>query len=257
MVHLSDLSWEQSGDEAIKSFKKGDVVKFKILDVDTDKERISLGIKQLSEDPFAATSARIKKNDIVTCTVAEITPAGIEVSLGDGATGFIRKSDLSRDRSEQRPDRFAVGEKVDAMVMSVDQSTRRITLSIKTKEVREEKEAMAQYGSSDSGASLGDILGAALNKANEKRSATEDEDPANDDDGQDADTEPEEEAEPQPVEEAAAAEASDAPAEAEAEEAGASEEAAAPEESAAPEEAAEPEESAAPEEAVEPEKTGG
>ncbi len=175
MVHLSDLSWDKPGDEAIKDFKKGNVVKFKVLDVDTDKERISLGIKQLSDDPFTASTANIKKNDIVTCTVSEITPAGIEVTLGVGATGFIRKSDLSRDRSEQRPDRFAVGEKVDAMVMSIDPSSRRISLSIKIKEVKEEKEAMAQYGSSDSGASLGDILGAALSKANEKLGATAEE----------------------------------------------------------------------------------
>ncbi|MCP4330402.1 MAG: 30S ribosomal protein S1 [Alphaproteobacteria bacterium] len=177
MVHLSDLSWGKSGDEAISGFTKGEMVKFKVLDVDLEKERISLGIKQLSDDPFTSTTANIKKNDIVTCTVSEVTPAGIEVSLGDGATGFIRKSDLSRDRSEQRPDRFAVGEKVDAVVSSVDQSTRRITLSIKAKEVREEKEAMAQYGSSDSGASLGDILGAALSKASENRETPESEEP--------------------------------------------------------------------------------
>jgi small subunit ribosomal protein S1 len=189
MVHLSDLSWDKSGDEAIKAYNKGDVVKVKVLDVDTEKERISLGIKQLTSDPFAAASARIKKNDIVTCTVSEITPAGVEVTVSDGATGFIRKSDLSRDRSEQRPDRFAVGEKVDAMVMSIDSSSRRITLSIKAKEVREEKEAMQQYGSSDSGASLGDILGAALNKASEKRGATEEAEVADDGDGEG--TEPE------------------------------------------------------------------
>ncbi len=208
MVHLSDLSWDGSGDEAIKKYQKGQTAKFKILDVDTAKERISLGIKQLGEDPFAATTANIKKGDVVTCTVSSVTTGGIEVALGEGAVGFIRKSDLSRDRSEQRPDRFAVGEKVDALVMSVDRSSRRISLSVKAKEVREEKEAMAQYGSSDSGASLGDILSAALNKASVKQ----DDKPAA------ADEEPKAEAvEADEAPEAEAADAEEAPAAAEAE----------------------------------------
>jgi small subunit ribosomal protein S1 len=219
MVHLSDLSWEESGDEAIKKYQKGDTAKFKVLDVDTAKERISLGIKQLTNDPFAATTASVKKGDIVTCTVSTVTNAGIEVALGEGATGFIRKSDLSRDRSEQRPDRFAVGEKVDAVVMSVDRSSRRITLSVKAKEVREEKEAMAQYGSSDSGASLGDILGAALNKASEKR---DDETTAGEDAAEEEAAAPEEapqEAAAEAGEEAAAEAAEEAAEEAAADEA--------------------------------------
>jgi small subunit ribosomal protein S1 len=162
MVHLSDISWEKSGEDAARDYKKGDVVRVKVLDVDVEKERISLGIKQLSADPHEETLARIKKGDVVTCTVAGITDGGIEVTVGDGVPGFIRKSELSRERSEQRPDRFAVGEKVDAKITAIDKASRRLTLSIKAREVEEEKRAMEEYGSSDSGASLGDILGAAL-----------------------------------------------------------------------------------------------
>ncbi|MGO1119908.1 30S ribosomal protein S1 [Rhodovibrionaceae bacterium A322] len=162
MVHLSDLDWNRSGDEAVKDYTKGQMVKVKVLDVDTDKERISLGIKQLESDPFESATADIKRGDAVTCTITQVTENGLEVELSDGATGFIRKSDLSRERSEQRPDRFAVGEKVDAKVASLDRKTRRITLSIKQLQVAEEKQAVADYGSTESGASLGDILGAAL-----------------------------------------------------------------------------------------------
>jgi small subunit ribosomal protein S1 len=162
MVHLSDISWEKSGEEALETFTKGDMVKVKILEVDTDKERISLGIKQLTDDPLAGSLGSVRKGDIVTSTVSEVNDGGIEVTTSGGLTAFIRRSDLSRDRSEQRPDRFAVGEKVDAMVTNIDMAARRISLSIKSKEVSEEKSAMAQFGSSDSGASLGDILGAAI-----------------------------------------------------------------------------------------------
>ena len=168
MVHLSDIDWETPGEEAIQTFKKGDMVKTKVLDVDTEKERISLGIKQLTSDPFAAGAAGLKKGGVVTCTVTQITDGGIEVSLSDGMTGFIRKSDLARDRSDQRPERFAVGEKVDAKVTNIDSKSRKVTLSIKAREVAEEKQAMAEFGSSDSGASLGDILGAALRQRQEK-----------------------------------------------------------------------------------------
>ncbi len=180
MVHLSDLSWEQSGEEAIKSFKKGDMLKVKILEVDSEKERVSLGVKQLSENPnkgkggdtgasssSASHGGGIDKGAVVTCTVSAITSGGIEVTVGDKASGFIKKGDLSRERSEQRPDRFAVGEKVDAKVVKVDRSGK-LELSIKAREIDEDKAAMAEYGSSDSGASLGDILGAAL----QKKSAT-------------------------------------------------------------------------------------
>jgi len=168
MVHLSDIDWETPGEEAIQNFKKGDMVKTKVLDVDTEKERISLGIKQLSSDPFTAGAAGLKKGGVVTTTVTQITEGGIEVSLSDGMTGFIRKSDLARDRSDQRPERFAVGEKVDAKVTNIDNKTRKVSLSIKAREVAEEKQAMAEFGSSDSGASLGDILGAALRQREEK-----------------------------------------------------------------------------------------
>jgi small subunit ribosomal protein S1 len=162
MVHISDISWDKNGEEALTAYAKGQVVKFKVLESDPEKERISLGIKQLSPDPFENVSLGIKKGDVVTCTVSAITEGGIEVTLGDNLTGFIRKGELSRERSEQRPDRFAVREKVDAKVTQIDKGARKITLSIKAREIDEEKEAMAEYGSSDSGASLGDILGAAL-----------------------------------------------------------------------------------------------
>jgi small subunit ribosomal protein S1 len=166
MVHLSDISWDKPGEEAVQAYKKGDSVKVKVLDVDVEKERISLGIKQLQKDTFAEAATSLKKGDVVTCTVTAVVDGGIEVSVGDGGvSGFIKKADLSRERSEQRPDRFAVGEKVDAKIVQVDSKTRKLTLSIKAREVEEDKQAMAEFGSSDSGASLGDILGAALNKA--------------------------------------------------------------------------------------------
>jgi small subunit ribosomal protein S1 len=168
-VHLSDLDWDRSGEEAIQDYKKGDMVRAKVLDVDTEKERISLGIKQLGADPFEAGTSELRRGVIVTCTITQLMEAGLEVVVGDGVPGFIRKSDLSRDRSEQRPDRFAVGEKVDAKITQIDQKTRRLTLSIKAREVEEEKKAMADYGSSDSGASLGDILGAALRQKQEEQ----------------------------------------------------------------------------------------
>src|SRR5471032_1941576 len=168
MVHLSDLNWTKSGEEAIADYTKGDMVKVKVLDVDVEKERISLGIKQLAIDPHESTLQTLKKGSVVTCTVSAITDQGIEVTVGDGMPGFIRKSDLSRDRSEQRADRFAVGEKIDAKVTAIDKTTRKLSLSIKAKEVDEEKKAMADYGSSDSGASLGDILGAALKRKDGK-----------------------------------------------------------------------------------------
>jgi small subunit ribosomal protein S1 len=167
MVHLSDLDWNRPGEEVVNDYKKGDTVKVRVLDVDVEKERISLGIKQLAADPFESTLANLKKGDIVTTSVTAVTDSGIEVTVGE-LPGFIRKAELSRDRAEQRPDRFAVGEKVDAKVTALDRATRKLTLSIKAREVEEEKKAMAEYGSSDSGASLGDILGAALSRRGEK-----------------------------------------------------------------------------------------
>jgi small subunit ribosomal protein S1 len=166
MVHMSDLDWDRSGDEAIRDYKKGQIVKARVLDVDIEKERISLGIKQLAKDNFAETVTQLKRGQIVTCSVLHVTDGGIEVNVGDsGAHGFIKKGDLARDRADQRPDRFAVGEKVDAKIMTIDSKSRKITLSIKAREVEEDKQAVAEYGSQDSGASLGDILGAALSKA--------------------------------------------------------------------------------------------
>ena len=164
LVHLSDISWETPGEEALEGFTKGDMVKAKVLDIDVDKERISLGIKQLTDDPFAGQADAYRKGEVVTCTVNAVTDSGIDVTIGENMTGFIRRTDLSRDRAEQRADRFAVGEKVDAIVTSVDKKTRKLSLSIKARESAEEKQAMAEFGSSDSGASLGDILGAALAK---------------------------------------------------------------------------------------------
>ena len=167
LVHLSDISWDVAGDEAIQSFNKGDMVKAKVLEVDVEKERISLGIKQLTEDTVGESLSNIRKGNIVTCTITAITDGGLEVEVGEGISGFIRRSDLSRDRAEQRPERFAVDEKVDAQVTNVDASSRKLSLSIKAREMAEEKQAMAEFGSSDSGASLGDILGAALAKRDE------------------------------------------------------------------------------------------
>ena len=164
MVHLSDLDWNKAGDEAIKAYKKGDNVKAVVLDVDASKERISLGIKQVGGAPME-TVGTVKKGSQVTCEVVAVQDNGIEVKLVDtDMTTFIKRSDLSRDRSEQRPERFNVGDKVDAAIISIDKNTRRITVSIKALEIAEEKQAVAQYGSTDSGASLGDIFKAAIKK---------------------------------------------------------------------------------------------
>lgn len=171
MVHLSDLDWNKSGEEAIEDYNKGDMVKAVVLDVDIEKERISLGVKQLGGDAMAeaADAGGVRKGAIVTCEVLEVKDGGLEVSIADTElTAFIKRSDLSRDRDEQRPERFSVGQKVDARVIQFDKKTRRIGVSIKALEIAEEKEAVAQYGSSDSGASLGDILGAALKDQDDK-----------------------------------------------------------------------------------------
>jgi small subunit ribosomal protein S1 len=164
MVHLSDLDWKRPGEEAIKDYKKGDVVKAIVLDVDREKERISLGIKQLSGDPIKSVGG-VKKGDTVTCEVIKVEDAGLEVKIADSdMTAYIKRGDLARDRSEQRTERFAVGEKFDAKVTVFDAKARKMNVSIKALEISDEKEAVAQYGSSDSGASLGDILVAALKK---------------------------------------------------------------------------------------------
>ncbi|EJN00039.1 30S ribosomal protein S1 [Phyllobacterium sp. YR531] len=165
MVHLSDLDWNRPGEQVIEEYNKGDMVKAQVLDVDVEKERISLGIKQLTGDKVgeAATSGELRKNAVVTVEVTAITDGGLEVRLVDhDLDTFIRRADLSRDRDEQRPERFTVGQKADARVIAFDKKTRKLQVSIKALEIAEEKEAVAQYGSTDSGASLGDILGAAL-----------------------------------------------------------------------------------------------
>ena len=161
MVHLSDLDWNTPGEQAIAEYKKGDMVKAVVLDVDAEKERISLGVKQLGDDTFTGATTGMKRGEVVTCTVTAIEDGGIEVEH-QGFKSFIRRSDLARDRGDQRPDRFAAGDKVDARITNIDKSARRLGLSIKAREIAEEKEAVQQYGSSDSGASLGDILGAAF-----------------------------------------------------------------------------------------------
>ena len=163
LVHLSDISWEGNTEEMLNKFKKGDQVKTKILDISVENERISLGIKQLEADPFADSSLKLKRGNIITCVVEDVHEQGLDVEISDGVKGFIRKSELSRDREEQRPDRFAKGDKVDAQITNVDKKSRKIALSIKAREILEEKKAMKDYGSSDSGATLGDILGVALN----------------------------------------------------------------------------------------------
>jgi small subunit ribosomal protein S1 len=166
MVHLSDIAWDAQGEEALTRYNKGDVVKAKVLDVDVEKERVSLGIKQVQSDPMAASDFR--KGQRLTVEVLEVSSGGIEVGFGEGSAlrSFIRKSDLSRERSEQRPERFAVGDRIDAMVTAFDKASRKVSLSVKALEMADEKEAIAQFGSSDSGASLGDILGAALREKN-------------------------------------------------------------------------------------------
>ena len=167
LVHLSDISWDGNGDVLIKNFKQGNMLKTKILDINVENEKVSLGIKQLTEDKFTSELENIKLGDTVTCLINKISENNIEVSIGDNIKGNIKKSDLSRDRKEQRTDRFGIGDKVDASVIKIDKKQRSVNLSIKAREIEEEKQAMAEYGSSDSGASLGDILGAALEKKNQ------------------------------------------------------------------------------------------
>ena len=161
MVHLSDISWDKSGEEAIKDFTKGQTVEAKVIDIDVEKERVSLSVKDLADDPFTNVVKSLKRGSIVTAIVTAVQENGIEVEH-EGLKSFIRKGDLSRDRSEQRSERFAVGNKLDARVTNIEKNNRKISLSIKALEIAEEKEAVQQYGSSDAGASLGDILGAAL-----------------------------------------------------------------------------------------------
>jgi small subunit ribosomal protein S1 len=163
MVHLSDLTWEGRGEDVIGDYRKGDMVKAVVTEVDVEKERISLSIKAVDGDPFADAVGGVKRGSVITVVVTSVEEGGLEVEY-EGMKSFIRRSDLSRDRGDQRPDRFSVGDKIDVRVTNIDAKTRKLGLSIKAREIAEEKDAVEQYGSSDSGASLGDILGAALNK---------------------------------------------------------------------------------------------
>jgi len=180
MVHMSDIAWGVSGEEALQLHRKGEMVKAQVLDVDVEKERISLGMKQLEGGGSGAgasggTSAAggVKKGETVTVAVRAVQDAGLDVQVGDdGATGFIKRGDLGRDRDEQRAERFQVGQKFDAMVIGFDRS-KKPNFSIKAMQIAEEKQAVAQYGSSDSGASLGDILGQALKDAQTAKDAKE------------------------------------------------------------------------------------
>jgi small subunit ribosomal protein S1 len=188
MVHMSDIAWGVSGEEALQLHRKGERVTAQVLDVDVEKERISLGMKQLAEGGGGGASAGgarggsrsartegaagVKKGDIVTITVRAVQDAGLDVQVGDdGVTGFLKRTDLGRDRDEQRPERFQVGQKFDALVSGFDRS-KKPNFSVKALQIAEEKQAVAQYGSSDSGASLGDILGAALKEAEESKAST-------------------------------------------------------------------------------------
>ena len=177
MVHLSDLDWNKPGEQAMEDYKKGDVVKAQVLDVDVEKERISLGIKQVGTDAFItkpgedgpAPTDGLRKGQVVTCEIIEVKDGGVEVRIaGTEWTTFVRRAELARDRNDQRPDRFAVGEKVDARIILLDRKAHKIQVSVKALEMAEEKEAIAQFGSADSGASLGDILGAALKKRDQQ-----------------------------------------------------------------------------------------
>ncbi len=167
MIHMSDLSWDEPGELAMAKFEKGQIIKAKVLDVDVEKERISLGIKQLADDPAAAVLDRVQKGSVVTCVVTAVQANGVEVKVDDVLTGFIRRAELARDKGDQRPDRFAIGEKIDAKVVTVDRAARKLVLTIKGKEMEEDKKAIQEYGTSDSGASLGDILGAAIRRRNQ------------------------------------------------------------------------------------------
>ena len=168
MVHMSDISWDDPTERAMAAFETGQTVRARVLDVDAEKERITLGIKQLQADPAADVLARIAKGHVVTCVVSAVQVNGIEVKVEDVLTGFIRRAELARDKSDQRPERFAVGERVDAKITSLDRSARKLSLTIKGREIAEEQQAVEEFGTSNSGASLGDILGAAIQRRNKQ-----------------------------------------------------------------------------------------
>ena len=180
LIHMIDLTWDKLGEEAAADYKKGDKITAKVLEIDVKKERVSLGVKQLTEDPFAGAARGLKKGQVITCIVSALLETGIEVKINNDMIGQIRTSDLARDRRDQRVDRFSVGEKVDAKITQIDQASRKFSLSIKALEIEEEKRAMAEYGSPASGASLGEILGAAIS---EKEGASQKSDVNDDSEG--------------------------------------------------------------------------
>lgn len=171
LVHITDLSWNEKPEDVIKKYNKGDEIEAIILGIDSDNERVSLGIKQIDEDPFLEMTQGLKKNSIATFEVSDVKEDGIEVKITKGLTSFIKRSELASERVEQRPDRFAVGDRVDAKIINIDRKTRKVSLSIKALEAQEQKKAIKEYGSADSGASLGDILGVALDKSKGKSAA--------------------------------------------------------------------------------------
>ena len=177
MVHLSDLDWEQAGEEAIKKYKKGDKVKAKIIDIDPESQKISLGIKQLVKSPLKSSFKDIKIGDTITCNITKLEEDGIHINTANKLQGYIEKLDLSQEKSEQRVDRFAVGERVDAVITKIDQENSRLILSIKAREVGEEKKAAAKFGSSDSGASLSNILDKGSEKKDKKNAVSKKEKP--------------------------------------------------------------------------------
>lgn len=174
MIHESDISWEGNGSELLANYNKGDEIECKVLNIDIDREKVALGIKQLTSDPYEGTFDGIKRHMVVTAVVTAVTGDIVEVKIEDKAPGYIKRGDLSSDKFEQKPDRFAVGDRVDAKVVNLDRSSRQVQLSIKALELDQREKAIKEYGSTDSGASLGDILGAALNesKSDSKASRT-------------------------------------------------------------------------------------
>lgn len=169
MIHESDISWESPSAELLKNFNKGDEVECKVLNIDIEKDRVALGIKQLTEDPYEGSVGQFKKNMVVTCIIVSTNNDGVEVNIDDKALGFIKKIDLSSERSEQKTDRFAKGDRVDAKIISIDKANRRLALSVKALEIDVREKAIKEYGSTDSGASLGDILGAVLEENKTKK----------------------------------------------------------------------------------------
>lgn len=164
MIHESDISWDGNGAELLANYNKGDEVECKVLNIDVDKEKVALGIKQLQNDPYEGIFEGIKKHSVITAVVSDVASDGINVMIDDKIPGFVKKADLSSDKIEQKPERFAVGDRVDAKVVNLDFASKKVTLSIRSLELDQREKAIKEYGSTDSGASLGDILGAALSE---------------------------------------------------------------------------------------------